>query len=133
MKFLFLSLLTFLLVTTRAFACPKQIPEGLNGVTVGSDVVTNGLAMTISQVQGRESVEEIMQRTQKTWIAAGYSVKRNSTLGWDVLSAMGNQCLVTLQLTKRNGAFGYLALSHKTMSSSVTPQSMGAPLPPNAK
>lgn len=128
-----LSFFAFLLSATTAFACPKQVPEGLVGVNVGSNVVTNGLLMSISQVQGKETVEAILARTEKNWNDAGYSVKRSTTVGWQVLAAMGNRCLVTLQLNNSNGSFGYLTRSYKSIASVATPQSMGAPIPANAK
>lgn len=125
--------ISLLLAATAAYACPKQLPEGLAGVAVGQDLVTNGLAMSITQVEGRESVIDVLKRTEKTWKDAGYQVKRSNAAGWEIVSALSNTCMVTLQLISRNGAFGYLARSRTRIVNAMTPQSAGAPIPDDAK
>ncbi|WP_413898867.1 hypothetical protein, partial [Rhodoferax sp.] len=81
-----------------AHACPATLPAGLSGASVGQDLITNGLAMSITQVEGRETVNELLNRAEKTWTAAGFKVKRNHAAGWGIVSALSGQCLATLQL-----------------------------------
>lgn len=89
--------------------------------------------MAITQVESRESVNVILIRTEKAWIDEGYKVKRNNAIGWDIISAMGEKCMVTLQLSSRNGAFGYISRSTPAKLSTAIPESLGAPIPGNAK
>lgn len=112
-------------------ACTASLPQGLSAAPVGSDVVADGLAMTISQVQGREDPAAILQRTEAAWKEAGYDVRRSETAGWQVLSALGQRCLLTLQLTQRNGAFGYLARGSKA-AVALSAAGMGIAPPPGA-
>jgi hypothetical protein len=113
-------------------ACPATVPAGLSATPVSNGVVTSGLAMDISQVNGKEDVETILGRTEQAWKAAGLEPRRSSTVGWQVLAVQGNHCLLTLQLTKRDGSFGYLARS-KPASSAPSAASMGVALPPGTK
>lgn len=115
-----------------AVPCPDRVPDGLQAVPVGKDVVANGLSMTITQVQGKDGVAQVLDRTERLWKEAGYQVKRSSTAGWQVLSAVGERCLATLQLVPRNGSFGYLARSRKAVQVSGL-SGMGLALPPGAK
>lgn len=112
--------------------CPTGVPEGLRASAVGSDVVVNGIAMAISQVQGKEKVADILDRAEAKWKAGGFQVRRGSTAGWEVLSALGDRCLVTLQLAKRDGSHGYLARSRKA-TFVLSAASMGIPVPRDAR
>ena len=118
---------------TAVQACPDRIPEGLTGVNIAKDVVTNGLATSITQVTGKDAAADILKRTEKTWKDAGFNVKRSSAVGWEIVSALGEKCLVTLQLTNRDGTFGYLSRSRPELSGGTTAKSMGAPIPVSAK
>lgn len=115
-----------------ASACPGGVPAGLSAVPVGTDIASAGLALTVSQVAGKEDVEAILTRTERQWKAAGHDVRRSASAGWQVLAAKGERCLVTLQLVKRDGSFGYLARS-KPAPSMATPASMGVTLPPGTE
>lgn len=130
-------LLAAILCTTSAPAlaattCPATVPAGLNATPVGADIASAGLAMTVSQVEGKEDAEAILARTERQWKAAGHDVRRGASAGWQVLAAKGERCLVTLQLVQRGGSFGYLARS-KPAPSMATPASMGVALPPGAQ
>lgn len=130
---IFLAIIAYLFLSSSALACPKKIPEGLTGTSVGKNLNANGLTMDIVQVESREAAKDIIQRTEKTWKDEGYKVKRNSAAGWEIVSAMGEKCLVTLQLSSRNGAFGYLSRGAPGKLTVATPASMGAPVPGDAK
>lgn len=116
--------------------CPGAIPPGLNAVPVASNVASAGLELTIRQVQGKEDFTTILDRTEQQWRAAGHAVRRDITAGWQVLSAFGGDCLVTLQLVAQSGkgSFGYLSRGSKAPSAlrALTPGSLGVPLPPGA-
>lgn len=129
-----LSLLTCLLLSSAAAqACPKQVPPGLTAIAVGSKVVVNGLSMAINQVQGPGTAAGVLDRVEKAWKEGGYDVRRARTAGWETVSAMGDKCLVTLQLVDRKGVFGYLARSTPGTAAAPTPGAMGVVLPPDAR
>lgn len=117
--------------------CPAAIPPGLSAVPVASNVASAGLGLTIRQVQGKEDFTTILDRTEQQWRAAGHAVRRDTTAGWQVLSAFGGDCLVTLQLVAHGGkgSFGYLSRGSKASSAlrALTPASLGVPLPPGAR
>lgn len=94
-----------------AAACPQRLPAGLSAVAVGEDVAVNGLQLSILQVRGKGKAADVLDRLERTWRDAHYDVKRNSVAGWSVLSALSEQCLTTLQLSDREGVFGYLAVN----------------------
>ncbi|TYQ05693.1 UNVERIFIED_ORG: hypothetical protein JN05_04501 [Zoogloea ramigera] len=116
--------------------CPAGIPPGLSAVPVASNVASAGLGLDIRQVQGKEDLATILDRTEQQWRAAGHAVRRDATAGWQVLSALGGDCLVTLQLVPQGskGSFGYLSRGRKATASlrAVTPAALGVPLPPGA-
>jgi hypothetical protein len=114
-----------------ACACPEKLPAGMSAVTVGESVVVNGMGVSILQVESRQDVAALFKRIEKEWTAAGFAVKRNQAEGWNVLSALSDKCLTTLQLVDRSGAFGYLAVNRL-----AKPRASGlpaAPLPSGAK
>lgn len=118
-----------LVASARALSCPWAVPAGLHGVDVAQSLVVNGLPMAVTQVEGREPAAELLDRTEKAWKEAGYAVKRSQAAGWEIVSALSEQCLATLQLTPRNGAFGYLAISRPARSTAPTLASFGLALP----
>ena len=71
--------------------CPAAIPPGLSAVPVASNVASAGLGLTIRQVQGKEDFTTILDRTEQQWRAAGHAVRRDTTAGWQVLSAFGGE------------------------------------------
>ncbi len=89
--------------------------------------------MEVTQVTGNEAVNAILNRTEKNWKEEGFKVKRNSAVGWEIVSALSDKCMVTLQLMTRNGAFGYLTRSEPSTLNAITPQSLGVSIPGNAK
>ena len=95
--------------------CPADIPPGLSAVPVASSVASAGLGLDIRQVQSKEDLATILDRTEQQWRAAGHAVRRDATAGWQVLSALGGDCLVTLQLVAQGsrGSFGYLSRGRK--------------------
>jgi len=107
--------------------CPKKVPAGLQAENLSNHLTSNGLLMDISQVQGKESVADILQRTEKNWRDEGFKVKRNTASGWEILAAIGEKCLVTLQLTARNGSYGYLSYGTPAKAGTPTAVTMGAP------
>lgn len=116
-----------------AVACPSQAPAGMTVTPVGDNVSANGITMALSQVQGSERAEAVLARTEKAWKEDGFDVRRTQAAGWTILSAKSAQCLVTLQLVDRNGAFGYLARSRKPAGAVPSAAAMGVPLPPDAE
>lgn len=129
-----LSLATALcLATPLAQACPKQLPDGLSGTVVGRDLLVAGLSSHITQVESGLAVGELLNRTEKTWKDAGYDVKRNTAAGWQIVSALSDDCIASLQLAERAKAFGYFAVSKLAPGGAVTPQSLGVPVPGDAK
>jgi hypothetical protein len=116
-----------------AATCPGQVPAGLDAVAVTSNAVVNGLAMAINQVQGRGTAGAVLDRVEKQWKEGGFAVRRSNAMGWDSVSAIGDKCLVTLQLVNRNGVFGYFARSTAPKTAPLTAARMGVPLPPDAQ
>lgn len=123
--------LALTLLCLNASACPQKVPSGLSATTVGEDVVVDGLPVSILLVQGREPMGELLARMEKQWIDAGYKVKRNNASGWEVLSALSDRCLTTLQLTERGGSFGYMAVNNMKKAARVSRSDM--PVPPGAR
>jgi len=129
-RFVCLMLLGALVLPSAARACPEKVPAGLTAVTVAESVAVNTLGLSILQVQGRQSAASLLERIEKEWTGAGFAVKRNRAEGWEILSALSEKCLTTLQLVERSGAFGYLALNKLTTKVARLP---ALPLPPGAK
>jgi hypothetical protein len=122
-----------LLAALPATACPRDLPAGLRAAVVGQDVVVNGLALSMAQVSGRDTAAAVLERTATAWRAAGYDVRRSSLPGWDVLAALGDTCMTTLQLTDKGRAFGYLAIGKPAPAlAQEQGQGMSAPVPPGA-
>ncbi|MET0323190.1 MAG: hypothetical protein ABW069_20905 [Duganella sp.] len=126
-----------LALSGMAQPCPAAIPPGLSTLPVASNIASAGLGLTIRQVQSKEDRTTILDRTEGQWRAAGHAVRRDTTAGWQVLSALGGDCLVTLQLVAHGGqgSFGYLSHGSKAASAlnGMTPASLGVPLPPGAR
>lgn len=113
-----------------ALACPDKVPFGMQAITVAEAVSVNTLDLSILQVQSKQSVAALFERIEQEWIAAGYNVRRNQAEGWQVLAALSDKCLTTLQLVDRSGAFGYLAVNKLTTKVAKTP---ALPMPSGAK
>lgn len=99
------------LLCLDAAACPQKVPAGLTGSTVADDVAIDGLQLEMMLVHGREKKDAVLARVAKEWTEAGFKVKRNEASGWDVLSALSDNCMTTLQLSDRPDAFGYMAVN----------------------
>jgi len=117
----------------HAGACPVRLPDGLMATSVGEGIVTNGLAMSIVQVESPTSPNEVLTRTEKAWAGAGFKVKRNHAAGWDIVSALSDQCLATLQLANRNASFGYFSRSKSAPTAGVMDSMKDAPIPQGVK
>jgi len=113
-----------------AQACPSKVPAGLSAITVADSVTVNQLNMSILQVQGRENAASLLARIEKEWTDEGYAVKRNQAAGWEVVSALSEKCLTTLQLVERSGAFGYFARNPLNTKVAKLPK---LPMPPGGK
>lgn len=116
-----------------AATCPADVPKGLQATPVADRVVIHGVAMSVAQVHGKEKASDVLERTAVAWKQGGFNVKRNSAVGWDIVSAKGKGCLVTLQLTERKGSFGYLARSDDSKPAMPTALQRGVKLPPDAR
>jgi hypothetical protein len=116
-----------------AMACPSNVPTGLFGTDLTQDVVVNGLPLSLTQVQGNDAAADVLNQTEKTWKDAGFAVKRNSVPGWEVLSALSEQCLVTLQLVPGQSATGYLAVRRKERREAASLATFGLSLPGDTK
>ena len=115
----------------HAMACPQKIPTGMSAVIVGEDVVVNGMKMQMLQVEGKQKVAPTFDQVEKEWTEAGYLVKRSQAEGWNVLAALSEKCLTTLQLVDKGGSFGYLAVNKLDKYAKVRQPKV--PLPPGAK
>ncbi len=113
-------------------ACPVELPSGITATPVADEVTTNGLSMAITYVQSKQGVEELLQRTDQLWRERGYVASRAKVAGWEVLSGLGKDCLLTLQLSGGRETFGYLARSRKGGAGAPTARSMGVPIPGDA-
>jgi len=109
-------------VANAGLACPIKPPEGTQGVAVGEELVVNGLPVSVLNVVSRMKPGELLSRTQEAWKEGGYDTRRHVVGEWQVVSAASPTCVTTLQLTERNGSFGYLAVS--------TPDRQRAPIGP---
>lgn len=119
--------------TLASAACVLPVPKGMKAVTVGDNVIVNGRVMAIAQVQGPDPLKDTLAAAKQQWAASGtFDVRRQSIPGWEILSAKSDDCLITLQLTSRNGSFGFLARSKKALTPTVTARSRGVPLPSDA-
>lgn len=120
-----LTLLLALLPGGIARACPEKVPAGMHAVSVAEAVAVAGVDVAILQVDTREHAAAVLERVTRDWRDAGYAVKRNEAQGWQVLSALSEKCMTTLQLVERDGAFGYLAVNRFTRTAAVR-----LPVPP---
>lgn len=95
-------------------ACRAELPPGLVATPVAEDVATAGMAMSITHVRGKEGVEALLRRAGQLWTERGYVASRGRVGTWEVLSGLGKDCLLTLQLAgDGGGSAGYLARSRK--------------------
>jgi len=106
-----LAVISLLSMPPFALACPEKVPAGLKAVSVAEAVAVNSVNVGILQVQGRDKAAVVLARVAKEWTEAGYAVKTNTAMGWNVVSAMSEKCMTTLQLVDQPGAFGYLAVN----------------------
>ena len=121
-----------LLFANSGNACPTKLPEGLTGTMVGQNLVVNGMAMAITQVESRDAAADVLNRVAKAWTDEGFKVKRNSASGWDIVSALSEQCMVTLQLTSRNGSFGYFSRSLSGSGTAAASKALDGLIPNDA-
>jgi hypothetical protein len=128
-----LALAAFALSALNAYACQAKLPEGLSGDAVGSNLGSNGILMSITQVKSQQPIKEILDRTEIVWKEAHFDVKRSTAAGWEIVSGLRDKCLVTLQLSNHNGAFGYFAVGRPGSAPKVTLQSQGLDLPDAAR
>ncbi|MFC0253899.1 hypothetical protein [Massilia consociata] len=126
----FVSILALAAACTAApsAACPQKVPAGLAPTVVGEGVRVDGLTLSILQVRGAEPGEAVLDRVEQAWRAEGYRVKRNRAAGWNIVSALGERCLSTLQLAERGSAEGFFAVNPLTRARAGTP-----PAPPGAR
>lgn len=115
-----------------AAPCPDQTPPGLHATLVTERVVVNGMAMKILQVQSKDAVAAVLDRVSAGWQQQGHAVRRGKAAGWDIVSALGERCLVSLQLVAKSGSFGYLSRSSGT-AAVPSAASKGVTLPPDAR
>ena len=108
-----------------AHACPKNPPSGLKLVPVGDDMVLNGVPLSAAQFQLQEKPEVLMSRVSESWKQAGHKFSRKTAAGWDILSSISEDCMVTLQIPEKHASFGYFAVSR--------PKSFKAGLPSSIK
>lgn len=118
------------LASPIATACPEKVPNGMSATSVADKVMVNGMALSILQVESREAVPAVLERLEKEWTEAGYAVRRNQAQGWNVLSALSEKCMTTLQLIDQGGSFGYLAVNRLKKPTSLRDP---APIPNGAK
>lgn len=114
-----------------ALACPQKVPAGMTAVSVGEDVVVNGMKVSMLQVQSGTQLAKVLEQVEKDWTGAGYKVTRSQAEGWNVIAALGEKCMTTLQLVERNGSFGYLAVNK--LDKVIASKPPKVPLPNGAK
>lgn len=100
-----------LAVPLLAAACPKQVPAGLSPTVVGEGIRVDDMSLSILMVEGPEQAVEVLDRVERGWRAEGFEVKRNSSAGWNIVSALSERCLATLQLGEKGSAKGYFAVN----------------------
>lgn len=91
------------------------------------------MALLVTAVEGSEPVDVLLDRTERAWKQAGLNVKRNSASGWSIVSALGERCLVTLQLKRGQNSSGFLAINRPSSQSAASLASFGISLPGDAK
>lgn len=123
--------LTLSLLCLNAAACPQRVPAGLDASTVADGVVIDGMQLEMLLVHGREKKDAVLARVAKQWEEAGFMIKRNEAGGWDVLSALSDTCMTTLQLSDRPAAFGYMAVNRLKQVRVVARGDM--PVPPGGR
>lgn len=94
-----------------AGACPQRVPEGLKPTVVGDAVAVNDMKLSILAVQGVEQALPVLDRVERGWRAEGFGVKRIRAGGWNIVSALSERCLTTLQLGESGAASGYFAVN----------------------
>jgi hypothetical protein len=119
------------LLGSVAQACPEKIPSGMKAVSVGEGLSVNAIGVSILQVEGREKMPTLLKRMSKEWQDAGYAVRLNQAEGWQVVSALSEKCLTTLQLIERDGSFGYMAVNR--LAKPIKARLPALPLPRGAR
>lgn len=118
MKLLRNSLLP-LMLAGLAQACPEQVPDGFKATPVAEEAAVNGMVLEMLQVQGKGQAGVVLDALERKWNGEGYEVKRSSAEGWQILAALSDRCLTTMQLVDRDGAFGYFAVNRLRKPSQV--------------
>lgn len=108
-----------------AMACPRMVPVGLTPAVVAEHVEVDGMRLSILHVRGKEDAATLLARVEAGWKQDGYQVKRSHPAGWQVLSALSERCLTTLQLVDQGSTAGYFAINPLKRTSTVA-----APLAP---
>ncbi len=111
-----------------AGACPQQVPAGLQPTVVGDRLSVNGMRLSILLVEGAEQTPAVLDRVERAWRAEGFDVKRTGAPGWNIVSALSDRCLTTLQLGEKGAAKGYLAVNPLSVARAPAPLA-----PPGAK
>ncbi|KQQ91779.1 hypothetical protein [Massilia sp. Leaf139] len=111
-----------------AGACPERVPAGLKPTVVGEGVRVDSMNLSILMVEGAEPAAAVLDRVERTWREEGFDVKRNRAGSWNIVSALGERCLATLQLADSGKAKGFFAVNP------LKPVAVRAPLaPPGAR
>ncbi len=127
--------LASIVTTVAAHACPTQADRSLVGPEVGQQMVVNGLPLQIQQVASKESLPDLLGRVERRWRDAGFDVKRHGVEPWQVVAALSDQCLTTLQLRSVNGqSVGFLGIGDvsRTKDRAVVVRKADVPLPTGA-
>lgn len=111
-----------------AGACPQRVPAGLASTVVGQDVHVDRLSLSILKVEGTEQGAAVLERVERAWRAEGFQVKRNRAPGWDIVAALGERCLTTLQLQDKGAASGFFAVNPLALARRTAP-----PMPAGAR
>jgi len=103
--------LALVLGAASATACPQRVPAGLAPTVVGEGIQVSGMRLSILKVQGAEPAGQLLDRVERAWRGEGFDVRRTRSGGWDILAALGERCLTTLQLAERGSANGFFAVN----------------------
>lgn len=97
-----------------AGACPDRVPAGLKPTVVGEGIRVDSMSLSILMVEGSEQAMAVLDRVERGWRGEGFNVKRNRAAGWNIVSALGERCMATLQLAESGSARGFFAVNPLT-------------------
>lgn len=108
-------------------------PDGAKLLYVASDMLMNGVPMSIKEMRTKDAPDAVLAFYRRTWGARKPGSFETPTPGWRTIATFEGPCYYTVQVrAERGGTYALLGVTRKP---SVRPQAPGTgfPMPPGSK